>query len=109
MDGARLRAALLIAGLGSILVLVSALGDAGRFTFLGLVAVSAALTRAAQPGPASGAPNWWRLIAAGMVLLAIGAPLALLTSSPGGLLAVTGAALALVGVVLGMPAKASAR
>lgn len=104
MDSRRLRAALIIAGLGSILVLVTLLGDAGRFTGLGLVLAGALLTHGAQPSRGSDVLNWWRLVAAGAVLIAIGAPLALLSGSLGGLLAGVGAALALVGVVLGMPA-----
>ncbi|MGZ8666041.1 MAG: hypothetical protein ACXWZM_02880 [Solirubrobacterales bacterium] len=103
MPRARLRVSLLIAGLGAVLVLVDLFGTASAFTGAGLMALGALLSAPAAPAPGRGEVNWWALLAAGAALALIGVPLGLALETPGGLLAGLGGVLVVISVALGLP------
>jgi hypothetical protein len=102
LDQPRLRAFLLLAGAGAVVVLIGVLGLAGSLAGLAAMAVGALLTRALRPGPGSPA-DWWAMLALGAALVAVGVPLGLAWETPGGLLEVVGAGLGIVAVALGWP------
>ena len=103
MPRARLRTALLIAGLGAVAVLVDLLGTAGAFAGVGLMALGTLLSAPAAPSPGRVDVNWWALLAVGSALALVGVPLGLALETPGGLLAGLGGALVVVAVALGVP------
>lgn len=103
MPRARLRAALLIAGIGAVVILVDLLGSAGALAGLGLILLGTLLSAPAAPGPGRGDVNWWALLAAGAALALVGVPLELALETPGGLLAGIGGALVVIAVALGLP------
>jgi hypothetical protein len=103
MPQARLRAALLIAGLGAITVLVDLLGSAGAFAGAGLMALGALLSAPAAARPGRGEVNWWALLAGGTALALVGVPLGLALETPGGLLAGLGGVVVVAAVALGFP------
>lgn len=103
MPRARLRAALLIAGIGAIVLLVDLFGTAGAAVGAALMALGTLLSAPASPRPGETAGNWWGLLAAGAALAVVGVPLELWLETPGGLLAGLGGVLVVVGVALGLP------
>jgi len=98
-----LRALLAIAILGAGLVLVDLLGLGGSLAGLGLMAIGTGVTMSAGREAAPDGVDWWRLMAIGTVLAALGIPLGLLLETLGGLLAALGAGVVVVGAVLGFP------
>lgn len=102
MPKARLRAILLAAGLGALLVLVDLLGTGAAAAGAALMAIGALLSYPASPRSPDGV-NWWALLASGAALAVVGVPLGLLLEAPGGLLAGLGGALVVVAVALGLP------
>jgi hypothetical protein len=103
MPRARLRAALVIAGLGAVVVLIDLVGDAGDFAGVGLMVLGTLLSASAAPRSGRGEVNWWALLAAGSALALAGVPLGLVSETPGGLLAGLGGGLVVVAVALGLP------
>jgi hypothetical protein len=103
MPRARLRVALLIAGLGAVLVLVDLFGTPGALAGVGLMALGTVLSAPGAPTPGRGEVNWWALLAAGAALALIGVPLGLALETPGGLLAGLGGVLDVISVALGLP------
>jgi hypothetical protein len=103
MPRSRLRAVLLIAGLGAVAVLVGLLGTAGAFAGVGLMLLGTLLSAPTAPRPGRGEVNWWALLAAGTALALAGVPLGLALETPGGLLAGLGGVLVVVAVALGLP------
>jgi hypothetical protein len=99
----RLRAALLIAGAGALVILVGMFGTAGDLSGLGAIALGTALSAPDAPGRGRSGANWWALMLAGCALAAVGVPLALVAETPGGLLAGIGASLAVIAAALGLP------
>jgi len=100
---ARLRAALLIAGVGAVVILVELFDTAGAVAGAALIALGTLLSAPAAPRPGTAVVNWWGMLAAGAALVVIGVPLGLWLDTPGGLLAGIGGALVVVGVALGLP------
>jgi hypothetical protein len=103
MPEPRLRASLLIAGAGAVLVLIDIAGVAGSLTGLGLIVLGTLLVAPAARLSGHGEVRWWRLLAAGAALAAVGIPLGLALETVGGLLAAAGGALVVVGAALGFP------
>lgn len=106
MADSRLRALMLIAAVGAVLVLLDLLGIAAALAGLGLMIVATLLGAAAAPSRAvaSGVEvNWWSLLAAGTALTAIGIPLGLGIEILGGLLTAVGGALVVIAAALGWP------
>jgi hypothetical protein len=100
---ARLRASLLLAAAGGIVLLVGLLGTAGDFSGLGAIALGTAVSALDAPGRGRASANWWGLLAAGCLLTAVGVPLELVAETLGGLLAGIGASLAVIAAALGLP------
>jgi hypothetical protein len=103
VPASQLRGFLLLAGAGAVLALVNLLGTAGAAIGLGLMLVGLVLSAPAAPRSGSDRVNWWRPLAAGTLLVAIGVPLELAWETPGGLLTGVGSALVVVAVALGLP------
>ena len=68
-----------------------------------LVALLAVAQDARHRTATAGPLNWWNTILAGLVIWAVGIPLELLVEPLGGLLEAIGAALCLIGSLLGLP------
>ncbi|MDP9189358.1 MAG: hypothetical protein M3O25_08930 [Actinomycetota bacterium] len=98
----QLRAVLLVAGAGAVLVLVNLFGTGGALAGLAAMAIAALLSRSASRS-ALGDLDWWRLLAAGTALVAIGIPVGLGLETIGGLLTAAGAALGVIAVALALP------
>jgi len=100
-----LGAALILAGVGALLVLLNLLGAPARIA--GLAAMIAGTVLAAPYGdrrsPSVG--GWWTMLAIGSALALTGTVLALAVESLGGLVAVLGGSLVAVGVSLGFPSR----
>ncbi len=103
MPQPRLRALLLVAGAGAVLVLVDLLGTFGALAGLAAMIAGLVLSAVAAPRPGPGVVNWWSLLAVGTALVAVGIPLGLPLETIGGLTAAAGAALAVVAVALALP------
>lgn len=103
MPQRRLRASLLIAGAGAVLVLIDVGGLVAELVGVGLIALGLALAAPDRYGPRGEAPGWWRLLAAGAVLAGAGVALGQLLETPGGLLAAVGGALVVIAAALGLP------
>ncbi len=103
MPEARLRGFLALAGAGAVVVLVDLLGLVGSLAGAGAMALGLILSAPAAPAPGPDRLNWWALLAAGLGLVAVGVPLGLVWSTPGGLLDAAGAALVVIAVALGWP------
>lgn len=102
MGAPGLRAALLLAGAGAVAVLVNLFGLAGDLAGLAAMALALLLTRRA-PRRGAGEVDWWRMLAAGTALVAVGIPLAEGLETIGGLLTAVGAGLGVVAVALALP------
>ncbi len=95
-----LRAGLGAAALAAILVLVGAFSDAFRVGCLVAIAAVAALSYAELRRPGGG---WWTLLAAGAALSVAGAANAQAADTAGGIVAVIGATLVIIGAAIGFP------
>ena len=105
MKEARLRALLVLAGLGAVLALIDPLEPFGALLGLSALALVTLLTAAERRRAGKAEANWWRLLAAGTAMVALGVPLALLVEVVGGLLTAVGGAAAVTAVALGLPAS----
>ena len=95
------RAALILAGAGAIVVMLTPFGTAGDVA--GLVAIVLGTVLAA-PAAREGQGGWWGLLGSGAVLSILGAIVSLASDSAGGILALVGGVAVLVAVALGFPA-----
>jgi len=93
-----LRIPLAMAIVGSLLILVAIFGTVVAIVGLGLIVLGTVLS-----APAAPARGWWGLLAVGAALSIAGALVSLGMESIGGLLAVAGGVLVLVGASLGFP------
>lgn len=96
--GTSLRLPLGAAILGALLILVSIFGTVVAIIGLGLIVLGTVLS-----APAAPARGWWGLLAVGTALSIAGALISLGAETLGGLLAVVGGVLVLVGASLGFP------
>jgi hypothetical protein len=103
MAESRLRAALLIAGAGAILVLIDAGGIAASLAGLVLIVLGLLLVAPEAEGRGGAEVRWRRLLAAGTLLVAVGIPLGLAIESVGGLTAGAGGVLVVIAAALGWP------
>ena len=103
MRKTQLQALLAIGGIGAALSVIQLLGVAGGLAGVGLMVFAAILTAPAAPEPEEEGINWWALLAGGAALALVGVPLGIVLEAPGGLLTLAGGGLALVGVAFGMP------
>ena len=103
MPASRLRASLLIAGAGAVLVLIDVAGTGGALTGLGLIVLGLALTAPARGSIGADQVDWFRLLRAGALLVAVGIPLGLLVESLGGLTAAAGAVLVVIAAAMALP------
>jgi hypothetical protein len=99
----RLRAVLLVAGAGSVIVLVNLFGLIGSLVGLAAMAGGLAASRAARTRRGVTEVDWWKLLGAGTLLVAAGIALGELLETPGGLLAAVGAAIGVISVALALP------
>lgn len=101
-----LRALLLLAATGAVLLLLSFLGTVVELIGLLAIVLATVLTAPAPEArdPRVAGVRWWRLMATGATVSALGLALSLLTGTIGGLLAAVGAAVVIVGVAFGFPA-----
>jgi hypothetical protein len=99
----RLRAALLVAGAGSVIVLVGLFGLIGSLAGLAAMAGGLAGSRAARSRRGVAEVDWWKLLAAGTAMVGIGIALGEILETPGGLLAGVGGALGVISVALALP------
>lgn len=95
-----LQLVLFAAALAAGAILVSLFGDAVQLVCLGVIVVATILT-APMRGLEGG--GWWSLLAVGALASVAGAALAELTETVGGLVAVLGGALVVVGAAIGFP------
>lgn len=99
-----LRLSLLLAAAGALVVLLRLFGEI--VSLAGVVAILAGTVLSAPYAPPPGEPGrgWWTMLASGAAITLVGALVALLANTPGGLLAVLGCVLVAIGVALGFPA-----
>jgi hypothetical protein len=102
VPAARLRVALLVAAVGACVALVDLLGLAGSLAGLGALLIGSLLSR---NGRGAGEVDWWRFLATGTALAAVGIGLSELLEVAGVLTAI-GGALAVIGAILGWPDRA---
>jgi len=98
-----LQAALLLAGAGAVVVLLGVLGTAAEIAGLGAVVLGTVL---AAPAGRRARGGWWPLLAAGTLLSVLGALLALVTGTVGGLVALLGGIAVITGAAFGFPIRA---
>lgn len=103
MTDSALRAALLLAGAGSVIVLVNLFGLVGLLAGFAAMAGGLVASREARSRRGLAEVDWWRLLGAGTALVAVGVPLAELLETPGGLLTGIGGALGVIAVALALP------
>ena len=99
----RLRAVLLVAGAGSVIVLVNLFGLIGSLLGLAAMAGGLAASRAARGRGGIAEVDWWKLLGAGTALVGIGIALGRVLETPGGLLVAIGGALGVIAVALALP------
>lgn len=106
MDGSlsqfSLRLALIAAAGAAVAILTGLFSDPVRYGCLGVV-VAATLVTAAERRRQGG--GWWSLLALGAALSVVGAGLAELNDTVGGLFAVIGGALVVIAATIGFPAE----
>jgi len=102
MSTGLIRAALLLAGAGALVILLSPFGTVVDVIALAAIVAALVLTAPARRAAAGG---WWSLLAAGAALSVLGALLALVTEPVGGVVAVLGGIAVLVAVALGYPTR----
>jgi hypothetical protein len=96
-----LRLALIVAAASSVVVLTGLFSDAVRYVCVGVVLAAAAVTVSERRRPGGG---WWMLLGTGAILSVVGAGLAELNDTLGGLCAVAGGALVVIAATIGFPA-----
>ena len=77
-----------------------------RLAALGVILLGAALTAGERRRRGGG---WWMLIAAGTVISIVGVGLAEVADTPGGIAAIVGSALVLIGATIGFPVDVESR
>jgi hypothetical protein len=97
------QASVLLAGAGAVVVLLGVLGTAADLAGLGAIILGTILTAPAGRRDGNG---WWSLLAAGALLSLLGAMLALVTDSVGGLVALLGGIVVITGAAFGFPPAA---
>ena len=97
------RAALMVAGAGAVLVLVGLFGLVGSLVGLAALAAGTLLASRVRARRAIGDVDWWRMLAAGSGLVAVGIAVGLGLDSVGGLIEAVGAGLGVVAVALALP------
>ena len=95
-----LRATLVAASVAAVLILAGLFSDAVRYVCLGLIILATVVTAGERSREGGG---WWTVLGAGAALSALGAGVALLEDSVGGLIAVIGGVLVVIGSVIGFP------
>jgi hypothetical protein len=103
MPATRLRASLLIAGAGAVLILIDVGGTAAALTGLGLIVLGMLLTTPARTAIGRDDVDWWRLLRIGALLVGAGIAVGLLVDSIGGLLAAAGAVCVVIAAALALP------
>ena len=96
-----LRTALVLASLAAVVILVGLFSDVARFVCVGIILAAAAITAGERSREGGG---WWTLLGLGAALSAVGAGIAQVQDSVGGLVAVIGCVLVVIGSVIGFPA-----
>ena len=94
---------LLVAGAGSVIVLVNLFGVVGLLVGLAAMAGGLFASRPARARRGVAEVDWWKLLGVGVVLVAVGIPLGLGLDTLGGLLAGVGGALGVIAVALALP------
>ena len=98
-----LRAVLLVAGVGSVIVLVNLFGTVGLLVGLAAMAGALIAARPARSRRGVAEVDWWKLLGAGAALVGAGIVLGLALETPGGLLVGVGGALGVIAVALALP------
>lgn len=101
LSQAALRTALVVASLAAVVILAGLFSDVVRYACLGVLVLAALITAPERNRKGGG---WWTLLGAGVGLSIIGAGLAELSESAGGLVAVAGGVLVVISSVIGFPA-----
>ena len=97
-----LRTALVLASLAAVVILAGLFSDAVRYGCLGVIVLATLVTAGERSRQGGG---WWTILGAGAALSAIGAgSLRGERDAVGGLIAVAGGVLVVVGSVIGFPA-----
>ena len=99
-----LRLALVVATLAAVAVITGVFSDTVRYVCLGIVALAAVLTIGERRRAGGG---WWTVFAVGAGLSIVGAAVAELNDTTGGLIAVIGGGLVVIGATIGFPADGS--
>jgi hypothetical protein len=100
-----LRLVLVVAAAAAVAVLTGLFSDPVRYGCVGVMALAALVTAGERRRPGGG---WWVLLGAGAGLSIVGAAVAELSDTVGGLLAVTGGALVVIAATIGFPADDAA-
>jgi hypothetical protein len=95
-----LRATLVVASVAAVLILAGLFSDGVRYVCLGLIILATVVTAGERSREGGG---WWTVLGAGAALSALGAGVALLEDSVGGLIAVIGGVLVVIASVIGFP------
>lgn len=95
-----LRAALVTAALAAVVILAGVFPDVVRWACLGVIALATLVAAAERRRPGGG---WWLILGAGAGLSIAGAAIAQLQETVGGLIAVAGSSLVVIGAVIGFP------
>lgn len=101
LSQAGLRGALLTATLAALVVLAGLFSETVRYVCLGLIVAAALLCAGERRRPGGG---WWLILGVGTGLSVAGAALAEASETAGGLVAVIGGALVVIGATVGFPA-----
>lgn len=96
-----LRTALVLASLAAVVILAGLFSEVVRFVCVAVILLAAAVTAGERSRQGGG---WWSVLGAGAALSAIGAGIAQLQDSIGGLIAVIGCVLVVIASVIGFPA-----
>src|SRR5688500_14084572 len=96
-----LRLALIVATLAAVAVITGIFSDTVRYVCVGLIAVAALMTVGERRRAGGG---WWPMLAAGAALSVVGAAASELNDTLGGLIAVVGGAMVVIGATVGFPA-----
>jgi len=96
-----LRTAVVLATVAAIVILAGLFSDVVRYVCVGVIVLAAIATVSERSRPGGG---WWTLLGAGAALSVVGAGIAELEDSVGGLIAVLGSVLVVIGSVTGFPA-----